>query len=75
MSTLQKDVLTTSGNLQLCAGQKSGCEIAIHASVDLFNDDTTQGILQIDAENTFNSINRKVLVHNLTLPRIRNIRT
>ena len=65
MSILRKDILlVTSGNLQLCAGQKSGCEIAIHAAADLFDDDN-HGVLQIDAHNAFNSINRAVISHNM----------
>ena len=34
---------------------------------DIFNDDNTEDILLIDAENAFNSINRKVMLHNLKL--------
>ena len=34
---------------------------------NVFNDDNTEGILLIDAENAFNSINRKVMLHNLKL--------
>jgi len=37
----------------------------IHAAVDLFSDDDIQGILQIDARNAFNSLNRKV--HNIKI--------
>ena len=49
MSTLKNDILNASGNLQLCAGHKSGCEIAIHSAVDLFNED----------DNTWHFTNRR----------------
>jgi len=58
ISVLRNDIVTSSGNLQLCGRQRSGCEIAIHTAVDLFSDDDTHGILQIDACNAFNSLNR-----------------
>lgn len=67
VSVLRSDVVSSSGNLQLCGGQRSGCEIAIHAAVDLFSEDDTHGILQIDARNAFNSLNRKVAVHNIKI--------
>ena len=67
MSVLKAEVVETSGNLQLCAGQKSGCEIAVHAAVDLFNDSENHGLLQIDANNAFNSVNRKVVMHNMKI--------
>lgn len=36
MMCVKNDLVDTNGNLQLCAGQKSGCEIAVHAAADLF---------------------------------------
>ena len=57
MILLKKDVLQAAGSLQLCGGQVAGSEAAIHAMHDVFNDDNTEGILLIDAENAFNSIN------------------
>ena len=41
-----------------------GCEIGVHAVVDIFNDVDTEGVIQFDASNTFNSINRNLLLHN-----------
>ena len=57
----------SAGNLQLCGGQKSGAEIAIRAATELFEDDVSHGILQIDANSAFNSLNRKVALHNLRI--------
>ena len=44
--------------------QIGGCEVGVHAVVDMFNDEDTEGVIQVDASNAFNSINRKVLLHN-----------
>ena len=35
--------------------------------VDLFESDTTSAIIQIDATNAFNSLNRKVFLHNIKI--------
>ncbi|XP_057293937.1 uncharacterized protein LOC130622497 [Hydractinia symbiolongicarpus] len=67
MAVLKKDVLEAAGNLQLCAGQKYGCEIAVHAMNDIFNSDDCEGVLQIDAKNAFNSLNRTVMIHNIKI--------
>ena len=65
MILLKKDVLQAAGSLQLCGGQVAGSEAAIHAKHNVFNDNKTEGILLIDAENVFNSINRKFMLYNL----------
>ena len=36
----------------------------MHAVVDMFNEENTEGVIQVDASNAFNSINRKILLHN-----------
>ena len=51
--------------MQLCAGQQAGCEAAVHAMTEIFEHDDTDAILLVDAANAFNSINRKVLLHNI----------
>ena len=67
IATLKDDISKCGGSIQLCAGQKSGNEIAIHSANDLFIEDDSQGLLQIDADNAFNSINRKVARQNLNI--------
>ena len=50
MRIVKSDVMKTAGSLQVCAGQESGAEAAIHAMHDIFNDEETEAILLIDAE-------------------------
>lgn len=65
MNITKKDVVEASGSLQLCAGQKSGSEAAIHAMHTIFESDETDGVLLIDASNAFNSLNRAAALHNI----------
>ena len=65
MTIVKPDILAATGYSQLCAGQEAGCEIAVHTVIDLYESDDTHGFIQIDARNAFNSINRKVLLHNI----------
>ena len=53
---IKPDVLEAAGTLQLCAGH----EAAIHSMCCIFHDATTKAALLVDADNTFNSLNRKV---------------
>ncbi len=58
------DVQEATGTKQLCAGQIAGVETAIHSVHDSFELDETEAVLLIDASNAFNSLNRKVALHN-----------
>ena len=60
---LQKD----AGDLQMCVGQQGGCEAGVHAMVDIFQEENTHGIIQVDANNAFNTINRNVFLHNIQI--------
>jgi len=53
------------GSLQVCAGQEAGCEAAIHAMKDIFEQEDTEAVLLIDAANAFNAINRKKFIHKI----------
>ena len=52
------------GPSQLCVGQKSGCKAAVHALDDIFDEDSTDGVLLVDASNAFNCLNRKAALVN-----------
>ncbi len=67
VSVLRTDLQEDAGELQLCAGQKSGSEAGIHAMHDIYEDENTHGIIQVDANNAFNVINRKVFLHNIRI--------
>ena len=51
--------------LQVCAGQEAGSEAAAHAMHEIFKEQDTEAVLLIDATNAFNTVNRKVLLHNV----------
>ena len=55
--TAKANILNVTGSQQLCAGLESGCEVAVYAVMDLFEEDAIQTFIQIDASNLFNSIN------------------
>ena len=64
---LKQDLKEAAGPIQVCAGHEAGAEAAIHAMQSIFDEDNTQGILLIDATNAFNSLNRKVAMHNILI--------
>ena len=65
MNIANKDAVEASRSLQLCAGQKSGSEAAIHEMHTIYGADETDGVLLIDASNAFNALNRQAALHNI----------
>ena len=65
IATIKPEILKSAGSLQLCAGQQVGCEAAVHAMNQIFAEEETDALLLVDATNAFNSINRKVMLHNI----------
>ena len=45
--------------------QQAGCEAAVHAMSSLYDSQTTEAILLVDANNAFNSLNREVALRNI----------
>ena len=65
LMVIRGDIQDAAGTLQLCAGQISGIEAAVHAVRSAFEDDNTEAVLLVDASNAFNSLNRKTALHNI----------
>ena len=61
----KREVMDASGSLQVCSGQKTGSEAAIHTMREIFEADETDAALLIDASNAFNSLNRAAALHNV----------
>ena len=66
MMISKQDVLKATGSLQVCAGQEDGAQAVIYAVRDIFKDHSTEAVLLIDVDNTFNAINRKAKLQNIS---------
>ena len=64
MVVIGPEVQSVAGTAQLGARQRSGCEAAGHAMKKLYSGDS-EGVLLVDATNAFNSLNRRVMLHNI----------
>ena len=64
---LREDIKTAAGPLQLCAGQESGCEAAIHAIKEIVDQPTNDAVLLVDASNAFNNLNRETAMRNISV--------
>ena len=52
------DILRVTGSIQLCTGQIAGAEAALHTVNFLFDDESSEATLLIDASNAFNNLSR-----------------
>ena len=62
---IKQDILEAAGTLQLCVGQEAGGEVVIHIMRQLFQDNTCEAVILVDATNAFNSLNRDAALHNI----------
>ncbi len=65
VKVLGKDIQDASGTLQSCSGLESGIEATVHAMAKSYQDDDTEAMLLVDADNAFNSLNRKTALLNI----------
>jgi len=60
---ISKDI-QVAGSVQLCTGQPSRGETAVHATREAFNSDSEEMLLIVPT-NAFNSLNRAVALYNI----------
>ena len=53
--------------MQVCAGQEPGCESLVHTMHEIYEDQSSEAVLLVDASNAFNTINRNAFLHNITI--------
>ena len=59
LSVLKPDILDIMESVQLCAGQRGGCEAAVHCMRHVFQLGSAEAILLVDASNAFKALNRQ----------------
>ena len=59
------DIQESAGPLQTATGLKAEAEATIHWMRLIFEDSSTEALILVDTINAFNSINRKVALHNI----------
>ena len=64
---LRPEIRSGGGGLQLYIGPEGDAESGIHGMRKIFDDDKTEAIIQVDANNGFNVINRSVILHNISV--------
>ena len=64
---LREDIKEAAGSLQTATGLKAFAEVAIHAMRTIFEDPITEGVTLVDASNAFNTVNRRIALHNIQM--------
>ena len=65
LSVIGGDIREATGSIQLCSGQVSSIEAAVHAMNKAYRDDNVQAVLLVDASNAFNCLNRAAALRNI----------
>ena len=67
MIVVKPDIVKATAYDQLRSGLEAVYEVAVHAVSYLYQFEDTHGFIQVDASNSFNSINRQVILHNVEI--------
>ena len=63
--SLNQEIQEAAGPLQVSTGLKGGAEAAIHAMKKIFDEESTDAVILVDAANAFNRLNRQAALHNV----------
>ena len=64
---LLKYIQQAAGPLQTATGLHGGAEAVIHSMKLIFEQESTDGVILVNASNAFNSLNRKGALHNIRI--------
>ena len=64
---IRTDIITSLGSMQVCDEQKAGYESIIHAMHAIYEDETCEEVILVNESIAFNSISKKVFLHNITM--------
>ena len=63
LSHIREETISAVGSLQVCAGQEAGCESLVHTMHEIYEDQSSEAVLLVDASNAINVINRNAFLH------------
>ena len=67
-SVTKEEIMASVGLLQVCAGNEADCEALVNAMKNIFeHEKSAEAVLLVDASNAFNSVNRKLFLHNINV--------
>ena len=65
IQNVKEDIQVACGSLQAAGGVASGIEAVIHSMKSIFDDEETDIVMLVDADNAFNRLNRQVALENI----------
>ena len=65
MQVTNPELVNATESIQVCSGLPGEVEAAIHALRRLYEDNDTEAIILVDADNAFNRMNRSVALNNI----------
>ena len=64
---IREDIISAVGSLQVCAAQEARCKLLVHGMHEIYEDQSSEAVLLVDASNAFNLIIRNAFLHNITI--------